>query len=377
MNEVMAINIISIFVLSILYLSILFSQSISKTNMFYGVRISSEEMNAKELRQIDKNFKKYITGVFVITVVAECILLNGTKLKNPFDLLGVIGFSIVSYYVIYLKAYKKAKNFKESKIAQTSSESETDKKGKKIIDIDFINEKNSLRKIFFYLYVVLALLVLGVTIYALVSYESLPQRIPTHWNFRGEADAWNVKSFYQVFFPNMMNILLFFLLAYFSLNTFSLRIKLDAQDIEKSKKRAIKYLKGISISFYILTCSIVFLLGTAAVAMINQSNISPYIIGLNLLFLLFAIVLLFYYYYKYGNVAFSKEKEEKGYSVEDEDKYWIAGFIYNNPDDPLVIVDKRYGLGWTINVGNLKGKLIMIFLLIFVLITLISPFVFS
>lgn len=33
-------------------------------------------------------------------------------------------------------------------------------------------------------------------------------------------------------------------------------------------------------------------------------------------------------------------------------KYWKAGLIYNNPNDPDLWVKKRTGLGWTINFGH-------------------------
>ena len=42
-----------------------------------------------------------------------------------------------------------------------------------------------------------------------------------------------------------------------------------------------------------------------------------------------------------------------------DDRYWLAGIFYNNPDDPDPFVPKRYGLGWTINIGHPLGKLVM------------------
>ena len=44
----------------------------------------------------------------------------------------------------------------------------------------------------------------------------------------------------------------------------------------------------------------------------------------------------------------------------DDDRYWYGGFFYNNPDDPAMFVPKRYGLGWTVNFGNPKGRLFFI-----------------
>lgn len=39
----------------------------------------------------------------------------------------------------------------------------------------------------------------------------------------------------------------------------------------------------------------------------------------------------------------------------DDDVYWLHGF-YNNPNDPRINVEKRFGIGFTINLGNPKAK---------------------
>ena len=38
-----------------------------------------------------------------------------------------------------------------------------------------------------------------------------------------------------------------------------------------------------------------------------------------------------------------------------DDQYWKQG-LYNNPNDPRVWVPKRYGIGYTYNIGSRKGK---------------------
>jgi uncharacterized membrane protein len=35
-----------------------------------------------------------------------------------------------------------------------------------------------------------------------------------------------------------------------------------------------------------------------------------------------------------------------------EDRHWKAGFIYVNPDDPALFVEKRFGIGYTLNLGR-------------------------
>jgi uncharacterized membrane protein len=52
----------------------------------------------------------------------------------------------------------------------------------------------------------------------------------------------------------------------------------------------------------------------------------------------------------------------------DDDRYWSGGFFYNNPDDPALFVEKRYGLGWTLNFGHPQARLILIGMLLLTLV---------
>lgn len=52
----------------------------------------------------------------------------------------------------------------------------------------------------------------------------------------------------------------------------------------------------------------------------------------------------------------------------DDDRYWSAGFFYNNPDDLALFVPKRFGLGWTVNFGHPQGKLVLITMLVLLLV---------
>ena len=52
----------------------------------------------------------------------------------------------------------------------------------------------------------------------------------------------------------------------------------------------------------------------------------------------------------------------------DDDRYWYGGFFYNNPDDPALFVEKRYGLGWTLNFGHPQARLVLIGTLLLVLV---------
>ncbi|HEU5367480.1 MAG TPA: DUF5808 domain-containing protein [Ktedonobacterales bacterium] len=54
------------------------------------------------------------------------------------------------------------------------------------------------------------------------------------------------------------------------------------------------------------------------------------------------------------------ERRRGGPVYRDDERYWMGGFLYNNPDDPDLLVPKRYGLGWTFNFGHPAGKWVAI-----------------
>ncbi len=60
--------------------------------------------------------------------------------------------------------------------------------------------------------------------------------------------------------------------------------------------------------------------------------------------------------------------EFTGSESRSDDRNWIAGLIYYNPDDPDLRVPKRYGYGWTINFGHPRGKLVLIVLIALILL---------
>lgn len=50
----------------------------------------------------------------------------------------------------------------------------------------------------------------------------------------------------------------------------------------------------------------------------------------------------------------------------DDDRYWIGGMLYYNPDDPALLVEKRVGLGWDFNYAKPAAKFFA-----FVIITIV------
>lgn len=57
-----------------------------------------------------------------------------------------------------------------------------------------------------------------------------------------------------------------------------------------------------------------------------------------------------------------------------EDRYWWFGMIYHNAADPALFVEKRLGIGYTVNLGRPAGKLLVGGVLGLVALALAAPF---
>ena len=55
----------------------------------------------------------------------------------------------------------------------------------------------------------------------------------------------------------------------------------------------------------------------------------------------------------------------------DEDDYWINGQIYYNPNDPKMFVNKRIGIGSSMNMGNPKAKVLTVIISVFIAVLMI------
>lgn len=72
-------------------------------------------------------------------------------------------------------------------------------------------------------------------------------------------------------------------------------------------------------------------------------------------------------------------KEKNNWFIEgipDEDKYW-GGFIYNNPKDKRFMVEKRVGIGNTVNFAHPAGKAFVIGTIFILIVTLVPALVLS
>lgn len=59
---------------------------------------------------------------------------------------------------------------------------------------------------------------------------------------------------------------------------------------------------------------------------------------------------------------------------QDEDQFWKAGVFYVNREDPSIFVSKRFGFGWTMNMGNWRSWAVTLGLIAIPVLFIAIPF---
>lgn len=361
MNSTMAL-LVNLPILLLLYILIYFTQALSGKRQFYGISLNSDYFIKDEFRNLDKKFKLLVTiGVIIFSIIT----LISIYIYNAYvfaSLVPIIGFTIYEF-MVYVYIHNKVKSLK-SELSICLPDVELTKTNV-LLDTEFLCEKNKVIKKYSILFIIplIALCLVGIGV--IIQYDFIPNIIPIHWGPSGAADSFAEKSFGKIISQVAMIVGIGFVIYISSIGSLKSRIKLTIDKVDNSKKENLYYLNKYAFNFFILnlTCQIMFI--NILIATFNGSSINTLIMWPCTILVIISSVYLTYIYYK----SPSKSKNAV-YSVDDDDDLWILGFLYNNPNDPSLFVQKRFGVGWTVNIGTAKGKLFFIILFALILLSL-------
>ncbi|MGL4912163.1 MAG: DUF5808 domain-containing protein [Romboutsia sp.] len=362
MNSTIAL-IVNVPTLLLLYVLIYFTQALSGKRQFYGVSLNSDYFEENEFKSLDKKFKLLVTVGFILFTILTLVYIYVFKAYEASSLVPMLGFCLYQF-LVYIHVHNKVKLLK-SELVLNNPNIELEKT-RVILDTDFMNEKNRIINRFSLMFYIPVIILTLVGVYVLTKYNSIPDTIPTHWGPSGAADAFSEKSFGKILASVGMMVGLGFVICISSIYSLKSRVKLSIDSIDASKKANLHYLNMFAYTFLVLNIGCVVMFIDILLATLNASDVNPSIIWPCTFIIIVASIYQTYLYYK------SPTKSKNAvYSVDDEDSLWIFGSIYNNPNDPSLFVTKRFGVGWTINIGSTKGKILFILPFMIILISLV------
>jgi uncharacterized membrane protein len=182
-------------------------------------------------------------------------------------------------------------------------------------------------------------------------WDAIPQRFPIHWDLYGRANGWAMKSWRSVFGSVLVGTLCCLFLGLF-MNAFARgvrRVHSSGPDGEKESR----FLKTILWMLLGLEYCMAAMLGFCPI--LPPRLMAILLVALSLLGLAAVVVAIRSGQGGWrlrGQSSTSTPGHQAPAGDRTPDECWKGGLFYYNPSDPAVFVEKRFGVGWTLNLGN-------------------------
>ena len=343
----------------------------TRKEIVFGVRVPGNKIDSPEIKGIKGRFIKnnLIIGVPFILLFS---FLNYKFTNVTVILITVFAFVFINFLVYMISN-------REVKVLKLKNSWFKGKKQVVAVDVSYSRDKGKnlvpLRLFLIPLSIILINIILGY-----VNYAALPHRVPTHWDFSGNIDGYQLKSrflIWEIPLFQMASTFMFFIIC--KIIGWS-RQQLNVSDPEISVKKDMRFRRVWSVYMVIFAAAMNLLLTFGTIQIFGVFRVSNLLVGiLTVAFAGFMILITMVLSIRIGqggsNLDIGKDsfgKTESEVIDKDDDSFWkLANTIYYNPDDPSLFVEKRFGVGWTINAGRPAGMAVyigMIALLVIIVI---------
>lgn len=358
-----------VFVFVICYLPILILASampyLTRKTESFGVTIPEEVYGDEQIRSLRRAYLRNMllagTGILFISAIASTVnVADYIKIVLPATIIS----TMLVWFVFYLKAHYAMKALKEE------SEWTAGKQEVIVVETDFRRGRNTVS---FWWFIIPVLLTIITFTMGIAYYDRIPAKIPLQYDFMGNVTRWADKSYFAVVFSPVMQLIMTGLFIFINSVIQNSKQQIDAADPEKSleQNRKFRYRWSMYIVFGSIMMALLFMV--TQMSMMGLLAVGSAMMYIPLVFggVMIAGAVVLSFTTGQGGSRVKVFKAHDGSVISrDEDKYWKLGIIYYNPDDPAVWVEKRFGIGWTINFARLSGWLMLIG--VFVLIGLIA-----
>ncbi len=222
----------------------------------------------------------------------------------------------------------------------------------------------------------LPLIYFGLTALFLHSqWDHIVTRIPVHYDFRFHPDAWARKNFFGVFrfliiglIVQAINMIMFF--VFLSLPS-KYTEPLENFRFERARMRNLFFLLGVMHWFALVFCHISIVITLAPEAMPGALLLE----GVAAILVILVLLPLYYLFRPKLPPLLAGRKD-----VQISDPHWKLETFYWNKDNPKLIIERKYGYGFTVNLARpavwglaaliaflIMGPMIVIFILLAIL----------
>ncbi|HIW32017.1 MAG TPA: DUF1648 domain-containing protein [Candidatus Paenibacillus intestinavium] len=318
---------------------------------------------------VKKQITTYITlctALGLVLTVALLLLIQSNQEESFYSIVFscfVFGYMIASfafYYVSHLqiKKWKQTQSWYDEQLTSQRI----------VVQTGFYNKRTTITLVW---YLPHLLLVVGTVIYSLLNYEKFPATIPMQYNFAGEVTRSVEKSLSSVLGLSGVALTMIVVFIFSHISISKAKQIVESKDPEGSVERNRIFRYSWSIFLAITGFLVIFIMCLGQLSSLLEISNDIYML---VVFPVIGVIIV-------GSIVLSIKTGQGGsriklkgsnaqskVAVADQDQFWKAGVFYWNRNDPAIFVEKRFGVGWTMNFARPLSWFIIIGIFAIVLI---------
>lgn len=340
----------------------------SRQSTPFGIAIAGKH---EYLEQLKKRFALWnitISGLLGLPLFVLPFMEDPDRvevLSAVYVTVGMVIFLLFTF-ILYLNYRNKVLKWK-----QQLPKAEQQKAKRVVVDMNYHQKVKAKSQFTFFIWQ-LAIIVIPVLI-AFAFYDRIPDQIPIHWDSQFEVNRYISKSVWGVLALPGIQLLMIPVFNYSNHAIVKSKQRLSPLDPVKASEKSRRFREAWSNFTFAITIATQLLISILFLySLFSQGENTWILIATIAIYLVFSLGGTLYLTFKYGQAG---EKllgeEEQYYQDPDEEVQWKWGMIYYNKEDPSVFVEKRFGIGSTLNLARWQAWLVVLGILLFIVLTII------
>ena len=319
----------------------------TRETVSFGVTVSEYNYYSPTLRALRRKYATYsLIGSSVIIFSCLYFLIASKEKSTP--LIGLLGTAVFTVYFItlYFIFYFKMKLIKQSLPIQVTTAQ------KVMVDTSFRQQKLIYSNYWFIIPFSIVIIMATIT---LLNYEALPDVIPTKFDIQGNVTSSTSKSYLSVIGLNLIQLAMIGLMMFVNWSIKTSKQQLSVTDPTTFAAKNIKFRRRWSLFTIVTSFLLTLLFAMIQINMFNPHQLFVQVISLTIpvVIILGAFVISIRSRQGGGDLRNPKKEQERSQAQPvNDDIHWKLGSIYFNRNDPSFSIEKRNGIGWTINFAH-------------------------
>jgi len=339
---------------------------ITRRTEAFGVTIPEE---VKSGAFVASHIKRYI-GICillgVILLVSLYVVLNGQSNENVITWSytgGILLYMLVTFIAYYtshtaIKSWKQQQPWYHEQIAVQRI----------VVQTSFQPKRYVISPLW---YIPHLLLIAFTTAYSLIRYDDFPDVLPMKYDFSGQVTSSVEKSLQSVLMLSFIGlaIVITFLISHYAIVKSKQIVESHDPQGSLERNRIFRFTWSIYTGIAGFIVVLIMCMGQLTPLQLWTPNSFMLVTAVGIGFVVIGATILSIKLGQGGSrIVLRDPKQEASINNADLDKYWKAGIFYWNPQDPAIFVEKRFGVGWSMNFANPLSWIIFIGILLIVLV---------